>query len=74
MLHLRSSDRYVPEVSIPLIVNQTTACWASDGMTCGSGYFKTGNERTISPKAFYQTYITPFIRVIQQYGTAVSTS
>ena len=70
MLHLRSSDRHLAEVTIVLVVNQATACWASDGATCGyTSYFVPDEKTNIEPEAFHEKYIKPFIQVIQQHGT-----
>jgi len=70
MLHLRSSDRRLEQVAIVLIVNQATACRASDGVTCGYDYLIPDREGRIEPDAFYDKYIKPFIQVIQQHGTS----
>ncbi|UPK68261.1 hypothetical protein [Chitinophaga filiformis] len=70
MLHLRSSDKQLAEITIVLIVNQATACRASDGTTCGySSYYVPDEEKNIPPDIFQERYIKPFIQVIQQYGT-----
>jgi len=70
MLHLRSSDKLLAEVAIVLIVNQATACRASDGATCGQSYFIPDEEKNLDPAAFHEKYIKPFIQVIQQHGTS----
>lgn len=70
MLHLRSSNKALPEVTIMLIVNHATACWASDNTICGVTLFGTGNEKIMAPQTFWEKYIKPFIQVIQQHGTA----
>jgi hypothetical protein len=72
MLHLRSSEKPLPEISIVLLVNQPTACWASDGAICGASYFRPddqGNIEILEPNVFHQVYIKPFIDIIQQHGT-----
>lgn len=70
MLHLRSSDKQLAEVTIVLVVNQATACRASDGATCGySSYYTTDEENNIPPDIFQERYIKPFIQIIQQHGT-----
>jgi hypothetical protein len=70
MLHLRSSNKLLPEITIVLIVNQATVCWASDNTICGVTLFGTGNEKIMQPQTFREKYIQPFIQVIQQHGTA----
>ncbi|SHN11696.1 hypothetical protein [Chitinophaga sp. CF418] len=70
MLHLRSSDKHLAEITIVLVVNQATVCRASDGATCGySSYFVPDDSKHIGPDVFHEKYIKPFIQVIQQYGT-----
>jgi hypothetical protein len=62
LLHLKSADASLPEVTIILIVDKTTACWASDGMVTGSSYFTDAQPNTyIVAGAFYDNYIQPFI-------------
>jgi hypothetical protein len=70
MLHLRSSNRLLPEVTIVLIVNQPTACWASDGATSGSSCFISDENKVLEAFIFHEKYIKPFIQVILQHGTA----
>jgi hypothetical protein len=38
MLHLRSHERKVPEISLVLSSSEV-AGWTSDGHTCGPGFF-----------------------------------
>jgi len=62
LLHLRSVDSRIPEVSILLVVDQPTACWSADGVVSGSVYF-TGKTTThrMDATTFYQDYIQRFI-------------
>lgn len=62
LLHLRSADATVPDITVLLVVHRTTAAWAADGTVCGPDYF-TGPQppRRIDPAAFYQQYIQRFI-------------
>lgn len=63
LLHLRSSDKTMPEITIVLIMSShQTAAWASDGNVCGAAYF-TGisNEKNIDVTVFYNNYIQKFI-------------
>lgn len=65
LVHLRSSDKYLPEITIVMISARTTACWASDGATTGPVYF-TGPpaKHTQNARQFYHNYIQRFIDVI----------
>ena len=61
ILHLRCNKAGIQEISIAMIHNKPTACWAADGTCCGSGYF-TGDNRKVLPVAkFYEMYIQPVI-------------
>jgi hypothetical protein len=62
-LHLRSSDKSIPEITIVTIMDKPTACWAADGMVCGPEYF-TGATTTkrLAVMQFYMRYIIPFIK------------
>lgn len=61
-MHLISSDESIPEITIVLILDRSTACWASDGNVCGSEYFTgvAGTSR-IPVDQFYKKYILAFI-------------
>lgn len=62
-LHLKSSDPAIPEITIALILESTTACWASDGTGCGSAYFfRPDFENIIPVQDFYAKYIQAFFR------------
>lgn len=62
LLHLRSSDKTLPEITIIMALAQTTACWASDGNISGADYFMDGyNPKRIGAADFYQKYIKAFI-------------
>jgi len=61
-LHLKSSDKSIPEITIVLVTGRCTACWASDGVASGDQYFI--NRRyvhTIPVVEFYNKYIQKFI-------------
>ncbi len=62
-LHLRSSDKKIPEITIITIMDKPTACWAADGFVCGPDYF-TGEPTTkrLAVMQFYMRYIIPFIK------------
>jgi hypothetical protein len=62
LLHLKSADASLPEITIILVIEKTTACWASDGMVTGSSYFTDAQPNTyIAAEDFYNNYIQPFI-------------
>lgn len=73
MLYLRSSDKAIPEMAIPLVIQTQTACWASDGVICGNPYFRPKEVEVITVMDFHEKYFRPFINVIQQYATAAAT-
>jgi hypothetical protein len=62
LLHLRCPDPNVREVTLVMIQNKPTACWAADGACCGNSYF-TGekNSRKMPVHNFYESYIQPII-------------
>lgn len=64
LVHLISSDEGLPQVTIVLITNKTTACWASDGKMCGFEYFLPTNNNVIPVLNFYEAYINPYINRI----------
>jgi hypothetical protein len=61
LLHLRSADASVPEMTVLLIIGQPTAAWAADGTVAGSPYF-TGHHpaQQLAPADFYQQYLQRF--------------
>jgi len=62
LLHLKSSDTRIPESSIILVIEKTTACWSVDGKIAGSPYFTGSRQTNVMLVAdFYNTYIHPFI-------------
>jgi len=70
LLHLRSSDKTIPEITIVMVMGKPTACWAADGRVCGGSYFTgvdTAESRDIT--RFYYNYIQRFIDRITTYGT-----
>lgn len=61
-LHLRSADPSIPEITMVLVLDRTTACWSSDGKICGALYFTAkSTESGELAKPFYQNYIQKFI-------------
>lgn len=67
LLHLKSSDPTMPEITIVLVTGRCTACWASDGIVAGDPYFIDKNRANImSAKEFYNGYIQRFIDRITQ--------
>jgi hypothetical protein len=70
LLHLRSADKNIPEITIVMIMGRPTACWAADGRVCGSPYFTgvdTAESRDVA--GFYYNYIQRFIDRLQKHGT-----
>ena len=65
LLHLRSADTSLPEITLVLVLGKSIAAWAPaglDGAVCGSPYFIQGSlARLVSVAEFYQLYIQPFI-------------
>jgi hypothetical protein len=62
LLHLRSANAAVPEMTLVLIMGQPTAAWAADGTVCGSTYFTGPNPaQVLSVPAFNQQYLQRFI-------------
>lgn len=70
LLHLKSADSSIPEITIVMIMGKPTACWAAGGSTCGSPYF-TGHTTTESndEAGFYYSYIQRFINTILEHAT-----
>lgn len=66
VLHLRSSDPGLAEVSLILVQEVVTACWSSANEVCGNDSFINYElENTIVPPVlFYNSYIQPFINHI----------
>ncbi|MGI4867420.1 MAG: hypothetical protein ACRYFZ_26105 [Janthinobacterium lividum] len=61
LLHLRSADAAVPELSLLLVIGQPTAAWAADGTVCGPDYFTGPTPPQRLPAAeFYQQYLQRF--------------
>jgi hypothetical protein len=64
LLHLRAPNG--PEITIVLILNRSTACWASDGATCGTEYFIGKHpENRMAIQDFYKKYIQSFIDALK---------
>jgi len=65
LLHLRSANGSLPEITLILVLGKSIAAWADTGPTgtiCGSPYFTQGSlARNIAVADFYQLYIQPFI-------------
>jgi hypothetical protein len=69
LLHLRSSDSLIPEITIVMVMGKPTACWAANGRVCGSAYF-TGvdNKESRDVAGFYYDYIQRFIDTVKNHG------
>ncbi|MBX0290704.1 hypothetical protein K3G63_09660 [Hymenobacter sp. HSC-4F20] len=70
LLHLRSSDASIPEITLVLVLNKSSAAWAADEAVCGSSYFTgvdqpAGNgleqSRAMRVPDFYTHYLQRFI-------------
>ncbi len=73
LLHLRSADKSIPEICILLVLDQFTACWASDGTTCGNNYFIAEDaQKYVGGEYFYQHYITRFIDSLTNYAASIT--
>ncbi len=68
LMHLRSSDPSLPQVTIATIVGKPTAAWASNGECAGSRYFFNHQfVKQISVEAFVIQYLQPiFQRILNQ--------
>lgn len=69
LLHLRSANPALPEVTLVVAIDLPTAAWATDGTLCGNPYF-TGRsieealratDTPVTATDFYERYIQPFI-------------
>ncbi|PJJ59945.1 hypothetical protein [Hymenobacter chitinivorans] len=62
LLHLRSADASVPEITLTLVLGQPLAFWAADGTVCGPTYFTgVAREQSLSAPEFYEQYLRRFI-------------
>jgi len=62
LLHLRSADASVPEITLVLVLNQPSAAWAADGSVCGPEYFTGPYRDNLLPVPdFYRLYLQRFI-------------
>ena len=62
LLHLKSADSAIPEITIVMVLNRTSACWASDGTAAGATYFINEKiTRVISAEDFHNLYIQKYI-------------
>jgi hypothetical protein len=70
LLHLKSADSSIPEITIAMIMGRPTACWAADGRVCGAVYFTgAATEESEDVSGFYQDYIQRFIDRITKHAT-----
>lgn len=62
MLHLKSANQHIPEITITMIVGQPPGLWSSDGFAAGGhGFVREKVAKTISEADFYKKYIQGFI-------------
>lgn len=63
LLHLRSADPALPELTLVLVLTKSTAAWAADGAVTGSPYFTGPAPAGLLPTwDFYRKYLQPFLR------------
>lgn len=65
LIHLKSADTTLPEITLTLVIGSAAACWASDGTYAGSGYYlveKAARKTDIG--IFYKKYIQQYINRI----------
>jgi hypothetical protein len=61
LLHLRSADATLPELTVLLVLGHPTAAWAADGTVTGSTYFTGPNPpQHLPPAEFYRQYLQRF--------------
>ncbi|HEX2630515.1 MAG TPA: hypothetical protein VHM26_15955, partial [Chitinophagaceae bacterium] len=61
ILHLKSSDTSLPEISILLLNTIETAMWSSDGIVAGNPKFIIPGNNVRTTDFFFHQYIKPFI-------------
>jgi hypothetical protein len=62
LLHLRSADAGLPEITLLLVIGRPLAAWAADGTVCGPDYFTGPAPAQRIPAAdFYQRYLQPYL-------------
>jgi len=63
LLHLKSYDKNLPEVTIVLVLEKPVACWASDGTASGNLYFIPYiPRRNIKVQVFNEKYLIPLLK------------
>lgn len=68
LLHLKSRNAYIPEITIVIVAGKACACWSADGFYSGNAYFiPQMNDLVMKGKLmmgqmFYDKYIRPFIQ------------
>ncbi|OQP46903.1 hypothetical protein A4H97_05120 [Niastella yeongjuensis] len=71
LIHLRSADRSIPEITIVMIMDKPTACWSADERVCGAAYFigePTGQSHD-GVAWFYKNHIQRFTDRIKETCT-----
>jgi len=62
LLHLKSCDRGIPEITLLLLADKACAGWAADGKVFGLPYYTGLKEKGIvAPPVFMVHYLEPFI-------------
>ncbi|MEM6964480.1 MAG: hypothetical protein AAF573_06925 [Bacteroidota bacterium] len=62
MLHLKSANQRIPEITVTMTIGHTPGLWASNGVVAGGYHFvREGIAKRISEVVFYEKYIQQFI-------------
>jgi hypothetical protein len=73
ILHLKSADPSLPEISILLLVNNSITLWASDNAATGNREYIPTHCDIMHEKNFHDKYILPFIDRILKHASLSST-
>ena len=68
MIHLKSADTNIPELTILLIIGREVAGWSAADKVTGIPYFigTVTDGKLMNGLDFYKTYLRPFIAKIQK--------
>jgi len=69
LLHLRSGNQSLHEISFTFVTGINLACWSSSGEWCGNSYFLPAHfnpNKIIPEQQFYEKYFTPIIEYIRR--------
>jgi hypothetical protein len=73
VLHLKSSNKDLPQVALIAITHRPISGWSSTGYFCGARFFiDESNEPSVMPvNEFYKQYIRPFIDHILDHEVSI---